>query len=345
MSPRLGRILQRAAPESGDPAASTTQAAAFTRTVAPRPDADRTPITDMLYGRLTAEDIAQVEASLTPQDRWSWDHATPAELRRITLSFGLMHHVPGVIEHTGLSPATPPPEIHSMVHGWTTEIGGSYYLADMVYDAMREIDDVPAGSSRVLDFSCSSGRVIRPLAAALPEARWHGCDPNAPAIAWMRDNVPAVDVQVSPTTPPLQFEDASLDLVFAISVWSHYSAAGALRWLSEIHRVLRPGGHLLLTTHGLQACVWFSIDPNSGIEVKLGADWIDRSIDRLTREGHCFWDVFGEAGDWGVVDPEWGLALFTPEWLLEQITPQWALRTYRVGAAHGNQDLYLLQRQ
>ena len=76
--------------------------------------------------------------------------------------------------------------------------------------------------------------MVRPLAAALPEARWHGCDPNAPAIAWMRDNVAAVDVQVSPTTPPLQFDDSSLDLVFAISVWSHYSAAGALRWLSEL---------------------------------------------------------------------------------------------------------------
>ncbi len=66
---------------------------------------------------------------------------------------------------------------------------------------------------------------------------------------------------------------------------------------------------------------------------------------RLQSEGHCFWDVFGERGDWGVVDPEWGLAFFTPEWLLENLTPGWAVRNYRVGGAHGNQDVYVLERQ
>ena len=60
------------------------------------------------------------------------DNATPAERRRTTLSFGLLYEIPGVIERTGLSPATPPHEVHSMVHGWVTEIGGSYYLADIV---------------------------------------------------------------------------------------------------------------------------------------------------------------------------------------------------------------------
>jgi hypothetical protein len=54
--------------------------------------------------------------------------------------------------------------------------------------------------------------------------------------------------------------------------------------------------------------------------------------------------VFGEKGDWGVVDRDWGLAFFTPEWLLGQVTPEWALRVYRVGAAYGNQDVYVLER-
>jgi SAM-dependent methyltransferase len=342
MSPELTRRLRR---KPTGPAAPAPDQAHFTRTLVPRPDADRTPVTDILFARLTEDDIAEVHARLTDEHRWMLDAATPAERRRTTLSFGLLYEVPGVIEHTGLSPATPPPEVHSMVHGWVTEIGGSYYLADMVYDALREIDRIPGDGARVLDFSCSSGRVVRPLAAALPEVRWHGCDPNAPAIDWMREHVPAVGVQVTPKTPPLAFEDASLDLVFAISVWSHYSARGALTWLGELQRVVRPGGHVLLTTHGLQACVWFTINQNPVIAEKVGNDWIARSVRRLTEDGHCFWDVFGKQGDWGVVDPEWGLAMFTPEWLLEQVTPAWSLRTFRVGAAHGNQDLYLLQRQ
>ena len=57
--------------------------------------------------------------------------------------------------------------------------------------------------SEALDFSCSSGRVVRPLAAALPEIVWRGCDPNADAIEWARAHVPGVDFFVSDTKPPL----------------------------------------------------------------------------------------------------------------------------------------------
>ena len=231
-----------------------------------------------------------------------------------------------------------------MVHGWVTEIGGSYYLADLVLEMMNEIGHPPAPGARVLDFSCSSGRVVRPLAAARPEVSWNGCDPNADAIEWMRENVPAVEVLVSPTTPPLPLPDDSFDLVFAISVWSHYSAGAALTWLEELHRLVRPGGHILLTTHGLQACIWFSNNPDHAIGQRLGPDWIADTTKRLQHDGHCFWDVFGEAGDWGVVDREWGLAFFTPEWLLASITPKLAVRNYRIGGAHGNQDIYVLQR-
>jgi hypothetical protein len=202
MSPEITRRLRR---KPTAPAAVDAEVAPFTRTLAPRPDADRTPVTDILFDRLTENDIAEVHARLTDEHRWMLDNASPAERRRTTLSFGLLYEVPSVIEHTGLSPATPPPEVHSMVHGWVTEIGGSYYLADMVYDSVREIGRIPGAGARVLDFSCSSGRVVRPLAAALPEVEWHGCDPNAPAIEWMSEHVPAVHVQVTPNSPPLAF--------------------------------------------------------------------------------------------------------------------------------------------
>lgn len=308
-------------------------------------DTGRTPVTDMLYARLSPDTVAAIPEHIDAGYRGMWDNASPDERKRVALSFGLMYEVDGVASATGLSSATPPREVHSMVHGWVTEIGGSYYLADMVYDTFAQVEAQPGEGARVLDFSCSSGRVVRPLIAALPGVEWFGCDPNAPAIEWMRENVPGIALEVSPTAPPLPYADASLDAAFAISVWSHYSAAGALTWLAELHRTVRPGGHVLLTAHGLQACVWFTVNQDPAIAAKLGPRWIDDTRRRLETDGHCFWDVFGETGDWGVVDPEWGLAFFTPEWLMEQITPDWSLRSYRIGGAHGNQDVYLLQRQ
>ncbi len=62
--------------------------------------------------------------------------------------------------------------------------------------------------------------------------------------------------------------------MFAISVWSHFSATGALTWLQELHRIVQPGGHVLLTSHGLQACVWFTDNHDPAIPQKLGRTWI-----------------------------------------------------------------------
>ena len=210
---------------------------------------------------------------------------------------------------------------------------------------MNEIGRPLAAGARVLDFSCSSGRVVRPLIAALPEVSWYGCDPNVGAIDWIREHVPELHGTVSPTSPPLPHDDGTFDLVFAISVWSHYSAVAALTWLEELHRLIAPGGHALLTAHGLQACVWFAQNRDPAIETRLGPNWIAKTTHSLQQDGHCFWDVFGDQGDWGVVDKEWGLAFFTPEWLLESITPRWALRSYSLGGAHGNQDIYVLERR
>lgn len=313
------------------------------RGLTPRP-LDGGGATDILFGRLTDSELAQIMERLDPSQRAIWDAASERERRRLALSFGLLHSVPGIEERTGLSAATPPREVHSMVHGWTTEIGGSYYLADLVFDTLDEIGRAPAPGDRVLDFSCSSGRVIRPLVAAVPKVSWYGCDPNEGAVSWLGQQVSDVTAVVSPTSPPLSFDDATFSLVFAVSVWSHYSAPAALAWLEELGRVVRPKGHVLLTTHGLQACAWFGQHPEPAIEQRLGSNWIAATADRLQTDGHCFWDVFGDEGDWGVVDSEWGLAFFTPEWLLDSITPAWAMRSYRIGGAHGNQDVYLLER-
>jgi SAM-dependent methyltransferase len=50
--------------------------------------------------------------------------------------------------------------------------------------------------------------------------------------------------------PPLAFESESFDLVYALSVFTHLTAELQLAWRDELRRVLRPGGFLLVTTHG-----------------------------------------------------------------------------------------------
>jgi hypothetical protein len=65
----------------------------------------------------------------------------------------------------------------------------------------------------------------------------------------------------------------------------------------------------------------------------------------LYRRGHWFKPEFGEAGDWGVVHPEWGAAFFTPEWLARVALPAWSLESFALGQNAANQDVYVLRRR
>lgn len=55
----------------------------------------------------------------------------------------------------------------------------------------------------------------------------------------------------------LEFPDASFDAIHAAQLIEHFSPAEAVRFLAEAARVLRPGGHLFLTTPGIRN-VWGS---------------------------------------------------------------------------------------
>jgi SAM-dependent methyltransferase len=115
------------------------------------------------------------------------------------------------------------------------------------YDAIAA--HVPLGElESVLDFGCGCGRVTRWWGDFSGQVA--GSDVSASAIDWCRANLPFGRFERNALAPPLVFEDESFDLVYALSVFTHLTADLQLAWRDEVRRVLRPGGLLLLTTHG-----------------------------------------------------------------------------------------------
>jgi SAM-dependent methyltransferase len=109
-----------------------------------------------------------------------------------------------------------------------------------------------ASFQSVLDFGCGCGRVTRPVRRLVGRGpHLHGLDIDPEAIAWARANYAAVaDFRVGPTMPPTPYADGTFDLVYGISVFTHLPEDMQFAWLDELKRVTRPGGVLLLTTHG-----------------------------------------------------------------------------------------------
>jgi SAM-dependent methyltransferase len=149
-------------------------------------------------------------------------------------------------------------------------------VAQQLFDALVEVSTVRAGE-RVLDVGCGAGRVAAPLVDHLgPDGSYEGFDRNAGRIAFCNERIAplhpgfrfqAVDVfnserqkgnnperqRASEFTFPYPNED--FDLVFLFSVFTHMLPDGVERYMSEIARVLKPGGRTLIT--------WFLLNDES----------------------------------------------------------------------------------
>ena len=107
----------------------------------------------------------------------------------------------------------------------------------------------------ILDFGCSSGRVLRHFYPQHREQGWHlfGVDIQARPVEWMRQNFPnEFCVYTGTVLPKLPFADNSLDVIYGISVFTHIKYLWDM-WLLELKRVLKPGGLLIQTFHSENA--------------------------------------------------------------------------------------------
>jgi SAM-dependent methyltransferase len=309
----------------------------FARTLRPEPPG-ASPVTDLLFERLSKESVAAIEAALEPSQRELMSRTDPHDRRRLLLALGARHRVERALAETGLRPQMPPSDVHAMARD-DIAAGGSPYYADLVVDALGQSGFELEAGQAVLDFGCSSGRVVRVLAAAFPDVHWHGCDPIEEAIGWAAGNLPGIEFLRSPEDPPLPYGEAQFDVVFAISIWSHFSEPAALSWTTEMARVIRPGGRLAFTAQGCQ-----TVAHQAASGTRPAFQLVD-VLRALYRGGFFFAHEFGQAGDHGLRSGDWGTAFLTPEWLLTKLTPAWRVLGFWPGRAEGSQDLYVLERR
>jgi len=102
------------------------------------------------------------------------------------------------------------------------------------------------------DQALDLGSGVGDFTAVLSDAGAHpvGADVAQAALERARSRHPGLDFRLIPIDGPMPFEDNEFDLVWASEVIEHI--ADTARWLSEVRRVLRPAGRLLLSTpsHG-----------------------------------------------------------------------------------------------
>ena len=121
-------------------------------------------------------------------------------------------------------------------------------------------------TDHVLDVGSGIGRMARPLTGYLsPQSRYEGFDIVKEGVDWSTKHITSkfphfhfqhADVynlryntggKVQPEKYVFPYGDNSFDFIFLTSVFTHMMPDEMERYMSEIHRVLKPGGTCLIT--------------------------------------------------------------------------------------------------
>jgi SAM-dependent methyltransferase len=141
--------------------------------------------------------------------------------------------------------------------------------------AARELVDAAARHGErtafrdVLDFGCGCGRVARHMPALLPGARMSGVDVDERSIRWCARQLPG-DWRAIDADPPTVLPEGAFDLVYAVSVFTHLPEERQRSWIRELHRLLRAGGLLIVTTLGPEL-VWSRPDLDTAQRQRLAS--------------------------------------------------------------------------
>jgi len=121
--------------------------------------------------------------------------------------------------------------------------------------------------TRILDFGCASGRVLRHFDAHEKGHALWACDVNPRHVSWVSSFLgPSIRVFPNAASPSLPVEDDHFALVYAFSVFTHIDE-WELGWLAEVRRVLKPGGLAYLTI--LSDRTWRSQKPGCDLYDQL----------------------------------------------------------------------------
>lgn len=108
-------------------------------------------------------------------------------------------------------------------------------------------EHIPASSLRHLDFGCYDGQLLHALQRK-GVRRLVGIDASSDALDLARKQYPEIEFIHMTRTAPLPFDDGDISSITILDVIEHLCDEDQTALLRECHRVLAPGGTLVITT-------------------------------------------------------------------------------------------------
>lgn len=106
-------------------------------------------------------------------------------------------------------------------------------------------------SARILDFGCGTGHFLKSISQLRPDIQLCGADFSHDSIRIAQKTCDAIDPLPDLRTlgsMPTPWAGGSFDAIFSLEVVEHLSDVALEAMLSEIHRLLRDDGYVVITT-------------------------------------------------------------------------------------------------
>jgi SAM-dependent methyltransferase len=134
---------------------------------------------------------------------------------------------------------------YTAIEAWTYDRFIAPAVAELLERNLGELlDEVPRGA-QVLDVGCGGGHALELLAARRPDLRLHGVDLSPDQVARARTRLGGRATVVEGSALKLPYASNRFDFVFSDASIKHWPDPA--RGLRECVRVLRAGGHLVVT--------------------------------------------------------------------------------------------------
>lgn len=240
----------------------------------------------------------------------------------------------------------PPPQLMQNVSGLTSEKDFASHGGD-IYTALSAASPKPLSEyDGILDFGCGCGRLARMFKGH--PYKVSGCDIDRRHIEWVNQKLTHVSAAVSSVHPPIPYADNEFEAIISISIFTHLNEKSQDEFLSELHRVCRPGGYLFLTVHGEQALSRAINEKSIRDMISVDEDRFQKARSEFAKGRHAFILQHGHLtttdGKHSLINEpfEYGIT-FIPEQYVRAHWSRWFdVLDYRHGAIHSFQDIVVL---
>lgn len=249
-------------------------------------------------------------------------------------------------------PGFPADEIQQQFVGSTKDqaLREGYNFYQCIKEYSNSLGVFIGDGTRVLDFGCGWGRISRFFFKDIYSANFYGVDVDSKMISFCRSALQCGSYLTVSPEPPMAFDNNSLDLIFAYSVFSHLAEPVALAWIKEFARVLKPNGILLATTQDRSFLDYCKSLQDTKDELEFGwhkalaKSFMPIEDAKRDYDNGCF--LYSATGGGGPRDKSfYGEALIPPKYIEEEYTPFLALRDFQGGPQRRlPQALFVMQK-